>query len=865
MKLTLKRGTLLLGVALASSLASAGHLSPELLARAKAGDKTPVGVIVRFSVKDTPGGRALFKNLRQQLQSNIAKLGPAAGFVNNAIKQGGRELWLDQSVYVKMTPVEARTLATLPIVDEIFLNFKVQIPRVKAQSTVSAPAGVPSHLQQVGAPAAWAAGFKGKGVRIGHLDSGIDASHPELKGKVLSYAEFDGDGKQVQSQPHDTTEHGTHTAGLLVGNTVGVAPDAKLISALVLPNNEGTFAEVIAGMQWVLDPDNNADTNDGANVVSMSLGLPGTYQEFVQPVQNMLKAGVVPVFAIGNYGPSASSTGSPGNIPDAIGVGAVDGNNQVASFSSRGPVAWTGAYSGVFVKPDIAAPGSVITSSFPGGGYGALSGSSQAAPIAAGAVAVLLSAKPGSSVDTVKNALYSSASNASAKNNDVGYGVISIPGALAKLGVSAGVTSPQPNQAAPAQTEQPAASQPAPSQPAVPAASQPNNQPPAAQPAASEPAQNPAAQPTQQQSSTKPTASAPAAQPSAPSGYTLCALEGGVCHDVANRDAAFGAAGHYIFAPNDASPTFNCTVTEWGGQDPAPGQAKGCFVKNQAATQTPAAPAQTQPTSGEKPSILLVDDSRGGNLIAALRDTVKGLAKAGGAFAWNTQTQGSPPASELKKYDVVLWLTGEQYQNTIDAQEQQALTQYLQGGGRLIVSGQDVGYDIGSGNFYRQTLRTQFVADASGNSRFVSSGALDSGNYTLNAAGSLPDQYYPDVIAPLSGSLVGATWGSAGANAGTIQAQSIKVDPVSSRSAQKTQDPRGLLEEAASQFFGDLFRQAFGNPRRVRAQSASEAAGAIVLNDAGKYRSVTMGFGLEGLAPAERATLLKNTLNWLMK
>lgn len=212
----------------------------------------------------------------------------------------------------------------------------------------------------------------------------------------------------------------------------------------MLPNNEGTFAEVIAGMQYVLDPDNNADTDDGADVVNMSLGIPGTYDEFIVPLENMLKANVVPVFAIGNFGPASASTGSPGNLPDAIGVGAVDQSGNVASFSSRGPVAWSGKINGVFVKPDIAAPGVDITSSIPGGKYGAKSGSSQASPITAGAVAVMLSAKPGSSVDSIKNALYTSASNAGSKNNNVGFGLISLPGALGKLGVSVSAPAPAP-------------------------------------------------------------------------------------------------------------------------------------------------------------------------------------------------------------------------------------------------------------------------------------------------------------------------------------------------------------------------------------------------------------------------------------
>ncbi len=551
----MKRSILLLGAALtlAAGSASAGRLSPSLLAKARANDNTPTGVIVRFNVANTPQGRQLFKNLRSQLQTTLAKLGPAAGLVNgvvstvnglgvstdfldSALKSSGVQLWLDQSIYLKLSPVQARVLATLPIVDEIFENFKVQLPKAVALSAASAPSGSPYHLQAIGAVQTRTAGLKGQGIRIGHLDTGIDPSSPEYQGKILNYAEFNGDGDKIQSSAHDSAQHGTHTAGLLVGNTVGVAPDARLISALVLPNGEGTFAQVIAGMQWVLDPDNNADTNDGANVVSMSLGLPGTYQEFVVPVKNMLKAGVVPVFAIGNFGPTAGSTGSPGNIPDVIGVGAVDQNNQVAPFSSRGPVAWSGAYSGTFTKPDVAAPGVAITSSFPGGGYGSLSGSSQAAPITAGAVAVMLGAKPGSSVDAIKNALYQSASNAGQKNNNTGYGVINLPAALGKLGVKVGAAA-TPAPKAPT-TKTPTPQTPAPTTP------------------------------TPRRATTT--------TPAAPVGYTFCALEGGACKFSGQKRVAFGADGRYLSGLT--SDGFNCTVAEWGS-DPVPGKPKACFIK----------------------------------------------------------------------------------------------------------------------------------------------------------------------------------------------------------------------------------------------------------------------------------------------
>ncbi len=508
--------------------ASAGRLSAGLLDKVRAHDNAPTGVIVRFgfSGADNAQGRQSFKALRRQLKNTLAALGPEAGFVNTAMKRGGAELWLYQSVYLQLSPVQALQLSTLPVVDEVFENFKVQLPKVqtstvKALSAASAPTGTPDPLRAVGAPQAWSAGFKGKGVRIGHLDTGIDAGHPELKGKLAAFAEFDANGDRVAgSKPHDSAQHGTHTAGLLVGKTVGMAPEARLISALVLPGGEGTFAQVIAGMQWVLDPDNNADTDDGANVVSMSLGLPGTSDAFVVPVQNMLRAGVVPVFAVGNFGPQAESTGSPGNIPDAVGVGAVDAAGKVASFSSRGPVNWSGAIEGSFIKPDVAAPGVGITSSFPGGKYGVLSGSSQAAPIVAGAVAVMRGARPDSSVPDLKQALFESASNKGKKDNQTGYGLINLPGALGKLGV----------QLASGAAGTPAAGQ------------------------------NP--------------------PPKGPAGYRFCVLEGQECKFSGQKQVAFGAAGRYLSGLT--TDGFRCTVAEWGS-DPVPGKAKACYIKDEKA------------------------------------------------------------------------------------------------------------------------------------------------------------------------------------------------------------------------------------------------------------------------------------------
>lgn len=704
--------------------AQAGSLSPSLLKKAKAGDNKPTGVIVRFKLGNNAQGRTLAKNLRKQLESQLAKFGANAGFVKSAKSKGKTtELWLDQSVYLPMSPIQARAIAQLPYVSEVFENFQVKIPKVAALSAASMPTGTPWHLKIIGAPEAWAAGYKGQGVRIGHLDSGIDANHPELRGKVAAFAEFNGEGDRVNSKPRDTTKHGTHTAGLLVGNKVGVAPNAKVISALVLPNDTGTFAQVIAGMQYVLDPDGNPNTDDGAHIVNMSLGILGTYSEFVVPLENMLNAGAVPVFAIGNFGPKAGSTGSPANLPDAIGVGAVGKNKKVASFSSRGPVKWKGEINGTFTKPDIAAPGVSITSAFPGKAYGALSGSSQATPITAGAVALMLSARPGTSIDSVKNALFSTASNAGSKNNNVGYGMISVPKALQKLGVNVSKPTPTPTPTPPKPTPTPP-----------------------------KPTPTPTPQPNQP-------------RPTAPAGYTFCADEGEICKNATNVQAAFGRPGSYMYGTS-TDATFACTIKEWG-KDPAPGKRKACFIKR---NNPKPSPTPKPPTSSGKPRVLLVDDDMGSgsDVTNYLRQAIKSNSEPGGAFVWDVSSQGPAPLSEMLKVDIVIWASGDQSRNTLTTQDIATLEDFLTSGGKLLITGQNIAAEIGQQSFYKNRLGAQFRNNTAQTNNLKTVQALGGRTYKLNAHGSAQNQNSPDVLSKTGKGLIVGKWSN---NTGAIIAR----------------------------------------------------------------------------------------------
>ena len=174
----------------------------------------------------------------------------------------------------------------------------------------------------------WAQGLKGRGVIVGHLDTGIDGAHPALQNAIAAFAEFDLAGDQVPgANPSDSDEHGTHTAGTIVGRSVpkgafGVAPEAQVASAMVIEGGQ-VIDRILAGMDWVIE--------NGARILSMSLGLRGFTPAFQTVVDALRNANVLPVIAVGNEGPTTSR--SPGNYTNVLSVGAMDGSDEVADFS----------------------------------------------------------------------------------------------------------------------------------------------------------------------------------------------------------------------------------------------------------------------------------------------------------------------------------------------------------------------------------------------------------------------------------------------------------------------------------------------------------------------------------------------------
>ncbi|WP_346112920.1 S8 family peptidase [Nonomuraea maheshkhaliensis] len=279
---------------------------------------------------------------------------------------------------------QARAAGPLAGVTKIWLDRKVE-PVLK------------DSVPRIGAPEAWAAGYDGTGTTVAVLDTGVDAAHPDLAGKVADQRDFTGEN--AAGDPHG---HGTHVAATIAGTGAeggkGVAPGAKVLNGRVLAaDGYGQLSWIIDGMEW-------AAGEKRAEVVNMSLGSPEAGGPLTDAVSTLTRQyGTLFVIAAGNDG-CDSCVGSPGDAPEALTVGAVDKQDKLADFSSKGPIIADGA-----VKPDVTAPGVDISAAKTGGGLATMSGTSMATPHVAGAAALLRQARPGIAGGELKSLLMASA------------------------------------------------------------------------------------------------------------------------------------------------------------------------------------------------------------------------------------------------------------------------------------------------------------------------------------------------------------------------------------------------------------------------------------------------------------------------
>jgi serine protease AprX len=430
-----------------ASAAGAGwgpHLAPVQLASQAADPFEPPGGGGQVTVIVTLADQAVLPDLSgmsraERLERVVRSLKAKADIAQRPLKETiatwqrqGRVsravfFWIFNGLALTATADAVQELATRPDVREVIPEVTIPGPPPPGAAVPVATGTVQPNLALIRAPGVWLRGFRGQGVVVGSLDTGVTVSHPDLVAQWRGGSDSWFDPYGLDPVPADRNGHGTETMGVMVGRdasgtAIGVAPEAKWIAARIFDprNNSTSDTAVHLAFQWILDPDGNPATPDAPQVVNNSWGFTtaGCDTRFRPDVQALRSAGIVPVFAAGNSGPASGTGVSPANYPESLAVGAVDENSNIYFLSSRGPSACSGSPT---VFPQLVAPGVSIYTSAPTG-YTTAFGTSLAAPHVAGALALLLSVHPGLTVDQQQNALLGHAVDLGPGGPDDTYG-----------------------------------------------------------------------------------------------------------------------------------------------------------------------------------------------------------------------------------------------------------------------------------------------------------------------------------------------------------------------------------------------------------------------------------------------------------
>ncbi len=279
-------------------------------------------------------------------------------------------------------------------------------------------------------------------IKIAVLDTGVNLSHKELKGKILkradfvnleglNTADFVGDFKDYDDIPDDEVGHGSHVAGIIAGNGIemdeGVCPQCSLMAVRVLASMKngnklvgaGIIDNINAGIKWAID--------NGADIINMSLGIKhsGGGLPHEEVIKYALSKNVTIVAASGNDGTGEKYY--PGALPGVIAVGAVDATGEVTKFTSYG------------ANITVIAPGMNIYSSYTNNGYAFASGTSQASPFVCGAIGLMKSFALQYGKKLTNNEIIYILKNTSDKvdnrmrNERAGYGLINLADAFKLL------------------------------------------------------------------------------------------------------------------------------------------------------------------------------------------------------------------------------------------------------------------------------------------------------------------------------------------------------------------------------------------------------------------------------------------------
>jgi uncharacterized repeat protein (TIGR01451 family) len=742
-----------------------------------------------------------------------------------------KPLWIVNAIAVQGTRQAFWQLAVHPAVQIILQDHVRQLPAPSHTPVGASGTGEAQwNVKRIQANRAWESlGITGEGVVVANLDSGVDWQHPDLMAAYRGYT-----GKPFPTHvgnwycatdegytyPGDGQGHGTHTMGVMVGqNGIGVAPGARWIAAKVFSNQGfGLDSWIHDGFQWVLAPE--GDPALAPDVVNCSWGnRTGTIETFLPDVSALRAAGVLPIFSAGNDGPDEKTIWAPASLRPSLAVGATDEDDRIALFSSRGPSPWGE------IKPEISAPGVHIVSALPGGARGSRDGTSMAAPHVAGVVALMRQANPALESDETETILIDTAHalGDGHPNNQYGWGLVNAYAAVTwagSFGQLSGRVTDAMNGAAIARVTIQAISH------------------------------------GGQFTATTTTDA---------SGRYSIGLGAG------RYDVILAGFGYQVYAAYGIEVNAGRTTQRNVPLTPLPtGTLRGTVTQTEtgvplgATVYVPGAPltATTRPSDGSfalvlprgvhtvraesaahrfmtatvvispgatttrnyaldpAPSVLLVDsgawynDSRRAFYQKVLEEQ-RYLYDLDVIANIHISPTDVPEASDLRPYDLVLWSAPQDAPGYIGASD--AIAGYLDGGGRLFLSGQDVAFWDGGGSqssfayYFRDHLKARYVADDAPSRVLDGQSAPFAGlTITIGGGDGADNQVYPDVIA---------------------------VDAVSIAA-------------------GDLARSAWGYH--------GDGSGGQIVGPCLPYRAVYLAFGLEGVNNGtDRREILRRSIAWL--
>jgi bacillopeptidase F len=447
-------GTLaVIGAVFSAATVQAAAIAPDLAAELAArAPHDEIAVIVSLSDKlDSRLFKLADRSKRDTLLVKALKAkaeatqGAYRVFLRNKGARQLHELWAINGIAATARVSVIRQLVSLPGIESIRLDSTLEAP-VTSLGSAAPPEW---NLNLVHAPELWSLGHSGAGVVVANMDTGVDAAHPDLAAQWRGGSNSWYDPHGEHATPYDGHGHGTQTMGVMVGGgaggtAIGMAPDARWIAAKIF-NDAGvaSYSSIHLAFQWLLDPDGDMNTVDAPDVVNASWGLAGVaglcITEFSADIEALKTAGISVAFAAGNDGPAPLTSVSPANNPQVFSAGAIDAALAIASFSSRGQSACDGT-----IFPKLVAPGvNINTADLSFGGlplYAVVSGTSFAAPHAAGAMALLAGAFPSAGVTQIEAALTQSAHDlgVAGEDNSYGYGLADVQAAYQVLLAGAG-------------------------------------------------------------------------------------------------------------------------------------------------------------------------------------------------------------------------------------------------------------------------------------------------------------------------------------------------------------------------------------------------------------------------------------------